>query len=332
MTTNDASAAIIDGDEAGTFNPETGTLDPASSFIYADWGLRTGVTALFPGDDEVKLFKEGTDAFLDALDGPSEIVMESTVHSFVPEDRAAFMARCAEEGHTLLFLPPRLTGRWTRELGMDKSDFSDPFVFKKMVEAGIALKRPKPRDEEWAVRRIAANRELMLLRNSGKKDAFAKDVIKRLPPYSTLDPVKRTALGNGKKYSEVAIAAAAVAAKHVNNRHEFERLCGLYAHGYPSQIRADLHHWLYAGGAKRARLNGEPTSVDPKTGAKKFGIRKRDDLTLSEWRRSLRWLYAQLRKPAKIEDDGAGTNNPEMGTLDPAPSSSSTEGTPACMN
>lgn len=295
---------------AGTDNPEMGTPDPAAPTVYADWGLRTGVTALFPGEEEVRQYKLGTDEFLDDLDGPTRIVMESTVHSFVPEDRAAFLSRCEKERHELLFLPPRLTGRWIRELGMDKSDFSDPFVFREMVKRGVHLKHPRERDDEWESRRYQANRELMLLRNSGKKDAFAKSLVEKLPPYKDLDAEKKAALGDGKKYSLVAVAAAGIATKHANNRREFERLCGLYAHGYPSQIRADLHHWLYSGGARRARLNGEPTSVDSKTGAKKYGLRKRDDITLSQWRRSLRWLYAQLRD--------AGSSVPVSGASVPA--------------
>lgn len=309
-TTDPATGTInpIPADLAGTSDPATGTHDPARSAVYADWGLRTGVTALFPGEEEVRLYRGGTDEFLDALDGPTRIVMESTVHSFVPEDRVRFLDRCEKEGHTLLFIPPRLTGRWIRELGMDKSDFSDPFVFRKMVESGVHLKRPTRRDDAWEARRYEANRKLMLMRNSGQKDDYAKRLIALLPPYKDLDDVKKAALGDGKKYSTVAVAAAGVATEHVNNRAEFERMCGLYAHGYPSQIRADLHHYLYSGGAKRGRLNGEPISVDPK-GVKKYGLRKRNDISMSEWRRSLRWLYAQLRD--------AGSRVPSEGTSVP---------------
>ena len=38
---------------------------------------------------------------------------------------------------------------------------------------------------------------------------------------------------------------------------EFERIAGLYSHGYPNQIRADLHHYVWAGGNQRAKLNEE---------------------------------------------------------------------------
>jgi hypothetical protein len=293
---------------AGTPNPATGTFDPVMPTVYADWGLRTGVTALLPNDAEVKLFKEGTDALLDSLASPHRIVMESTVHSFVPEDREAFIKRCAVAGHQLLFLPPRLTGRWSRELGMAKSDYSDPLVFKAMVEAGVHLRQAKLVDDAWVQKRVAANYELMILRYSGQKDEFADELIKLLPDYKSLDDVKKKALGNGKQYSRVGVAAAGMAAKYAENRAEFERLCGLYAHGYPSQIRADLHHWLYSGGSKRAKLDGEPLSIDKK-GVKTYGIRKRKDITLSEFRRSLRWLYAQLRD--------AGSRMPVTGSVVP---------------
>ena len=292
----------------GTIDPATGTLNPSLDVWYLDWSLRNGVTAVRNDSEGVEHFKKGTNEFLDALASPSKIIMESTVHSFVPEWREAFIKRCEDEGHTLLFVPPRETGRWSRELGIDKSDFNDPLVIRAIVKAGAHLKRPSTPEPEYVAKRAAANRKLMLLRASGEKDEYAKALIEGLPDYASLSNEKKLALGNGKRYSFIVVAAAGVATEVATSRKEFERLCGLYAHGYPSQIRADLYHWQWSGGAKRARLNGEPISED-KDGKKTYGLRKRDDLTLSEFRRSLRWLYAAIK---------AGTADPATGTRDPA--------------
>lgn len=298
---------------SGTLNPETGTSAPRDVW-YLDWSLRNGVTAVRNDSQDVIHFKKGTDEFLDSLSCPAKIIMESTVHSYVPEWRSAYIARCAEDGHDLRFLPPRETGRWSRELGIDKSDFNDPFVLREIVAAGAHLKRPTVPDDAYVAKREAANRKLMLLRAAGDKDDYADALIATLPEYGSLSNEKKLSLGNGKKYSKIVVAAAGVAAEAASSRKEFERLCGLYAHGYPSQIRADLYHWQWSGGARRGRLNGEPTNVD-KDGKKSYGLRKRDDLTLSGFRKSLRWLYAHL----------ADTPDPETGT----PASASSTGTRA---
>lgn len=275
---------------------------------YLDWSLRNGVTGIFNDGDAnaVEHWPGGTDEFLDSLDTPHNIVMESTVHSFVKEWREEFIERCEREGHTLRFTPPRETGRWARELMYDMplSDFEAPLVIREIAKRGHT-KAPSITDDAYIQKAEDANHELMLLRAQGKKEAFADECIALLPEYKTLDDTLRLALGDGKKYSKVVVAAAGMAAKHADSRKEFERLCGLYAHGYPSQIRADLYHWGWSGGAKRARLNGTPTAIDPKTNAKKFGIRKRDDLTLSEFRRGMRWLYSQFTR---------GTKEPATGT------------------
>lgn len=261
---------------------------------YLDWSLRNGVTGVKDDDDTVQHWPKGTDEFLNSLTGPTRIVMESTVHSFVREWRDEFIARCDREGHDLRFTTPRETGRWSRQLNIEKSDFNDPFVIREIARRGGHLKKPSVVSDDFETRRAEANHELMLLRATGKKDEFAAEVIDKLPPYSSLDDTMQRALGDGKKYSKVIFAAVAMAAKHARNRNEFDRICGLYAHGYGQQVRADLYHYGWSGGAKRGRLNGKPTGFDKK-GRPQYGIRKRDDLTLSDYRRSLRWAYHQVK-------------------------------------
>jgi hypothetical protein len=109
-----------------------------------------------------------------------------------------------------------------------------------------------------------------------------------------LSPIRQLALGNGKDYNLVIVAAVGVASIHARTTDEFDRLAGLYAHGYPSQIRADLHHYAWAGGNTRAKLE---THLDG------YGKRiipsptvRLDGLTWTSYRRELRWLYRQLRR------------------------------------
>jgi hypothetical protein len=118
-------------------------------------------------------------------------------------------------------------------------------------------------------------------RTSGK-DAFAKTRLPELPPYESLTMDQKLSFGNGKEYSLPVIAAIGICALYADTREDFDFLSGLYASAYPSQIRADLHHHQWAGGNTRARLNPE--------------TRKRDDLTLTDYRRNLRQMWRWLMK------------------------------------
>lgn len=255
--------------------------------VYIDWSMRNGVTGVFNDEAVVKKWPEGTTSLLDALDTPHRIVAESTIHSYLPEEREAFLDRCVTEGHEVLFTPARETGRWNREHARDKDDLTDPFTIRDIALSAAHLRKPHQVTQERIDRRVAANLEIRLLRVSKKKNAFGKEIAKVLVPYRDLSDIDKLALGNGKRYSWVLLAALGIAAKHASGRKQFEQLCGLYAHGYPSQLRADIYHWQWSGGSTRARLNG----VRKKDG---FGLRKRDDLTLSQFRRSIRSVYAQL--------------------------------------
>ena len=265
--------------------------------VYFDWSLRNGVTYVTDDSDEVQ-HVPSTDALLDQLHEPHRIICESTVHSYIRDDRLDFIERCKREGHELVSVPTRATGRWSREMRRPKSDFNDPLTIRDEVAGGAHLKRIVPHDHDLQLfreKRTATNYELMLMRAKGEKDAYAKSIIRRfLPDYADLEPYEQLALGNGKEYSLVGIAALGLAAERAQDRREFERLCGLYAHGYPSQIRADIYHWLYSGGAKRGRLDGEKIFLDGESKDKGgYGLRKRKDgLSLSEFRKACHHVYA----------------------------------------
>lgn len=262
---------------------------------YADWSMRNGWTYITEQDEYPKpAITAPTHAgLLDANPRGSTLVCEGTAMSFVAGDLEIFLGMCDAHAVTLKFTATRETGRMLRELNYTKGDTVDPYAIRQIARRGGHLRLAVPRptaDTPHVIARKAANRELMLLRQSGNKDAFANAIIASLPDYSDLSPSQRLALGNGKKYSATLVAAVGTAVKHSSTRDEFEQLCGLYAHGYPSQIRADIYHWNYAGGAARARLTED--KADWPDG---FGLRKRKDgLTLSEFRRSIRNLRSMI--------------------------------------
>lgn len=264
--------------------------------VYFDWSHRTGVTT-FGEEDKLLVVYPTLDELLDDLNEPTRLIGEATFESFNIGRRKAFMDRCDREGHELLTTPNRLTGRGRRRFGYpEKTDENDVHVIRDLVKAGIHLKRPTLPDPEWVDRREAAAKEIMELRRNGRylpkprsrgyafisdKDSWATELVSKLPPYATLTPTQKLTLGDGKKYSLTVVAAVAVATKYARNVREFDRLAGLYSHAYGSQIRADLHHYGWSGGNQRSKLNTEG---------------KRDDLSLRDWRRELRWLYHQLRE------------------------------------
>lgn len=265
--------------------------------IYCDWSIRNGVATVRNDEDEVKFYPDLA-AVIETR--PERIILETTFQSFDLSARAATIAACERLGIELLTTPNRLTSRFRKAAGLgEKSDPTDARAIRIAAQSGVHLKRPRIAEPGEDASRITANGALMYLRSHGditkkprsegynfhsRKDDWARELVEYLPPYSSLTDTQKIALGNGKEYSLVTVAAVGMAAYHARNTREFDRLSGLYAHAYPSQIRADLHHHAWAGGNTRAHLNG----------AKEDGIRKRDDITLSQFRREMRWLYHQL--------------------------------------
>lgn len=284
--------------------------------VYFDWSIRNGVFTLADNEEDVVVFPN-LEAVLDCLTVGDTLVGEATFESFNLEQREKMMDLAASRGVAFLTTPSRLTSRARRRHGFgDKSDETDVRAIRALAAQTDYrgerhhLKPPALPDPEWIERRELANRHLMTLRSSGTltpaprtpnrfnfhsaKDAQANRWADRLPNYEDLTQVQRLALGNGKDYSLIVVAAVGVAALYARTVDEFDRLAGLHAHAYPSQIRADLHHWAWAGGGTRAKLEitldgyGKRIISSP--------TQRLDGLTWSQYRRSLRWLYRTMKE------------------------------------
>lgn len=273
--------------------------------VYCDWSIRRGIAAVWNDEDEA-VFYSDLPAVINA--GPDMIILETTFESFDLAKRAAVMAHAKRQGVELLTIPNRLTSRFRKAGGFgEKDDAVDAKAIRFAAQSGVHLKKPRfiePGEDE---RRRKAATAIMYYRSHGEltakvisrgknkgrvtyefqslKDDWARKLADELPEYSTLTEVQKVALGNGREYNLTAVAAVGFAAYHARNTREFDRLSGLYAHAYPGQIRADLMHYVWSGGNTRTHLNG----------TKEDGIRKRDDITLSQFRREIRWLYHQLK-------------------------------------
>lgn len=257
--------------------------------VYFDWN-KTQINVLFD-DAEDDIVLKDLDSLMDMLTEPSVIIGEATFESFQLEKRRNVIARAMREGHTLLTTPNRATGRWRKAMYPEYNNKPLPDNLAVKVIRHIAsqtdthLKIPAFPDSSWVTVREAANSKLMRLRSEFRwaygprggrkvvsaKDDYADDLIQLLPEYVTLTAKQKLALGDGKEYNKTVVAAVGVTAEYVDNIKDFDRLSGMYHHGYPSQIRSDLHHWRWRF------LKGQV------------------DLTLSQYRREIRWLFHQIR-------------------------------------
>jgi hypothetical protein len=272
--------------------------------IYFDWSQRRGIAALFGDTDQSKRYPSLRE-LLNDLTEPTCLIGEATFESFNLTERQYIIDRCKTDGHLLLTLPTRETTKWRYRLGFGEkpatqtfeTDLQDAMCLRAEAKAGAHLKVPGPPDHDFVCVRQEANYRLMQLRSIGTliekprakgsynfvpdKDLYAADIIRQLPSFGSLTEVQQIALGKDGNYNPVIVAAVGVCAEFANTRREFDRLSGLYVHAYKSQIRADLMFWAWAGGGPRKKLNKE--------------TRKRDDLTLSQYRRELRWLFHQIK-------------------------------------
>jgi len=256
--------------------------------VYFDWGGKA-VHTLTNDSNDIVVYPT-LDALLDTLTGPTRIIGEATFESYNVSRREAVINRCRAEGHELLTTPNRATGRERHDvMGYPKgvkTDSIDVGAIRHLARRNPAcLKKPNIVNPTWADRLDGANDEIMKLRRTythveskraklgfkavSAKDTYAQTVAGLLPPYESLPESRKLALGDGKAYSSPLLAAAAIATKHADDRAEFERLAGLYHHGYPSQIRSDFHHWAFRY-------------------AKKRGVE------MTDFRRECRWLFHQL--------------------------------------
>jgi hypothetical protein len=299
------------------FEPNKGTAAPAAAGttdpfypgldkIYFDWSIRRGIATVWNDSNDNTPYPS-LDAMLDDIGKPSVIVGESTFASFNLDARELFVKRCREDGHLLLTVPTRLTGRLYREMtGLDaeaakaqskKRDEDDCKAFRFYALRGGHLRVANiiPDSGRVALREVV-NAELMNMRRTlvekrnskgnltywTEKDQFAEDcIVKWLPNFANAPDYVQRSLGKGdgrkRTYNPNAVFAIGVITKHVSTRKEFDYVSGLYSHAYPSMVRSELMHWTYAGG--------------------KFGkaFKRPDNFTLSEFRRGCRWLYYQMK-------------------------------------
>lgn len=257
---------------------------------YFDWSMRHGLYVLKNDEKTHKIYTKFSN-FLDTLTEPSIICGESTFESFWPEERTKTIERCEQDGHELKTFNTRVTGRWRKKVypkynNKPLPDDKAVSLIRRIVKSGVQLQVPVA--YKISINDTAENK-LMRLRNNrivatitrGKnkgnyklvpeKDVYAENLISKLPDYKTLSSELKEALGNGTKYSKVIVAAIGVATEYSNNRREFEKLTGLYQGAYGNIIRSDLH------------MHG----WNPR--------RKRNKITISQYRKSCRWLFWQLK-------------------------------------
>jgi hypothetical protein len=285
----------------GTIGPETGMANPsgpptcapghqdpcngqcspqvAGGQVYAfDWSIGRGVVAVDPRGFMMR--PQTLRELITWVPAGSVLVGESTFESYDPSLREGIIRLAASRGVALLTVPAR--GNTWRRLAAGfpektsqsrQTDFEDARAIQQAALNGAHLKVPVAAvDAEWAELRDRAAKRFVYLRCSGQKDAYALDLMRRLPPFTLQPAERRVALGPVGAYNQVIVAAVGVAAEFVSDRPGFERLTGLYAHGYPSQFRSDLMHW---GWGKRPE--------------------KRERISLSVYRRELRWLFHQFK-------------------------------------
>lgn len=288
-------------DALGTSDPETGSTIPSVSppcppghdisrnghhipqvagrdLPYAfDWSTTRGVTCVDPQGFTIRtstlaeLFR--------CLPRGVTVVGESTFDSYDVPQRQADISLAESRGLTFLTVPARGNTARRAAAGLSEKtsqskqvDREDALAIQHAAVNGAHLKVPGIVEAEWAELRGRAGQRLMRLRRSGGKDDYARDRMRHLPPFSWQPTDRRIALGPVENYNTVIVAAVGVAAEFVSERAAFERLIGLYAHGYPSQFRSDLMHW---GWGRQPR--------------------KRERIRLTVYRRELRWLFHQLR-------------------------------------
>ena len=283
--------------------------------IYFDWSARRKIPTLLNDGDSVTDYSS-LSGMLDSLPGPHRIIGEATFESFNLKARREFIERCKREGHDLLTVPTRATARWRVRAGHPaikppgrKGDLMDLQAIRLEAQH-VHLKKPSISDDDpFIAKRLGANRELQLMRADVRevigprggvgwtdaKEDYALELIRRLPPFESLPEILMLALGNGGGYNTTIVAAAGMAAKYAASGREFDRLTGMNAHGYGSQIRSDLNFHGWAGPTRR-KLNTVHDSPD-------YGKRL-DGLTISQYRWAIRWLYHHL----KAGETWAGVN------------------------
>lgn len=268
---------------------------------YFDWSIKRGILALKESAHELEKHSN-TRQFLHSIPCGSTIISEATFESFNTKEQGEVIDLAEKLGHIWLCTPTRVTGRKRRELFPDKDfkvikgealDEYDVWALRALALDGKThLRKPRKKgdvDPEFVERSDKTRSILMILRKSPKptndeltdfyktgnaKEYYVRKLSKCLPPIKELTEERKLYVGNGNGtvYAPPLLAAVGVAANHARNRTEFERLIGLYHHGYPTIARSEImfHVW-----------NNQ--------------VKKRPGSNLTGFRREVRWLYHSLK-------------------------------------
>lgn len=263
--------------------------------IGVDWSIKNGVCA-YDGVDHI--FVPDLLRLLDSLTVPSVVVLEASFDSYDVEFRELVISSFENSPHDLLTVNPRQTAAFRRKWypdyekvqSKDSDKFDAELIYQMVMKSNVLFHRATPREHIPALFDI--KRDLMKLRRSyttrvstraatgfvkdSDKELWAKELVKRLPDYHTLDTKLQDLLGDGKSYSLVLVATVGVISRHVKSRKLFDTVAGFHGNGYPSQQRSDFYrNWHQLN--KRWKKNGLPTR------------------TLTEYQHATRWLFHQLK-------------------------------------
>lgn len=208
------------------------------------------------------------------LTEPHRIVCEASFESFVPGRRQAMAQMLRDAGHEIFVFRPTATARYRYMHEIEKSNTNDSqVIYKIATETDTHVYPLLATDADWATRRAALNRKYFEIKMGKlKPELLIKPAKKILGWYSKLSPEEKLMFGNGKadSYSETMLAAVYYATMVTTDRHEFERLLGLWQSAHPSLLRSDIHHHGYGS------------------------VRKGREVPISEYRRSVRRLRAKF--------------------------------------
>lgn len=249
--------------------------------LYAvDWSGK-GIEVTDNGTDVTHY--DSLEAFLPTIADGSAVVIESTFHSFEKTKRHEAINHCAERDIVLLVLNPRATELWRRLHGrIEKTNENDVRAIYAIVREGVAfLKVPVCRcadcmEGDTAFEAFIAKREevafeLIRHRYSGTYDVLLQRAEKYFGTPKDLrkaDPELHAILCDGTHWRKPATVTVVVAGEAATSRNEFERLLGLYSHGYPSIMRSNMMYWtlgnLYNRTGKALGLEKEEYHNDPR--------------------------------------------------------------------
>lgn len=284
------------------------------SVAAVDWARNRGVYWTWTGIPGQVYRADSLITMLDDpdFDEPAIIVLEPAFEAYQRSKREAFIERARKDGHELRRITDRITPRvradmkervwgdacpmksWTTKAtwhesfrhltGTRLAQLNDEFDTLSIWHAVMTLgKATSPvfttdeiasrRGSDWQNRLADVNRQAVILRFMDLKPVFNAELESILGLPGDLDRSIGRCLGDtkGKAYLTF-VSSCWVTAGAATTRDEYEAMLGLHQNGYASMLRSEIHHWGW-------RKN----------------LRDRPDVTWTQYRRALRWLYHQLK-------------------------------------